>query len=246
MIDRRFWEEVRDVWVVKAPPQIKDVKTSSGGDIDPSLLQDPWDCEEISFDMVDFDHITKDILKGGDIPLKQIAPQQNTAEAPAAPEIIPEPEKPKLDTEAFDAALEKQTIPGYMEACKLLIACELSEDIDTLLKELAERMQMLQDAIKKFEDVYQPDMMRFYEYYAPEALQVMASYLEYRSLKIDEQIVQEAAQEAINSAEKLLLCINDIIDETYRFASIEVKARSKALDSIMSMDGHVEPSFKIK
>ena len=55
MIERKFWEEVRSHWILEAPPQISDRKTSSGGEIDPSLLEDPWGQEGIPFDMVDYD-----------------------------------------------------------------------------------------------------------------------------------------------------------------------------------------------
>lgn len=54
MIERKFWEEVRGHWILEAPPQISDLKTSSGGEIDPSLLEDPWGQEGIPFDMVDY------------------------------------------------------------------------------------------------------------------------------------------------------------------------------------------------
>lgn len=257
MIDRAFWEEVRDSWTVKAAPQIKDIKTSSGGDIDPELLQDPWDSEEISFDMVDFDQITKDILKGGDIPLKQTPAAQKTAmpdileteseqEKSAAPESVPQPEKPRLDTEKFDTLMEGKTLPNYREACRQLLACALPKEIDEIFEKIADRMQVLQETLQRFENADSPELGQLCEYYIPETLQVAASYLEYRSMGIDEQILQETVQETMAAAEKLLLTINDIIDEIYRFASIEIKARAKAVESIMSMGGHVDPSFKIK
>ena len=39
--------------------------------------------------------------------------------------------------------------------------------------------------------------------------------------------------------------MNDKIDEIYKFASIEIKAKAKALESMMSQDGYVDPKFKI-
>ena len=47
MSDRKFWEDVKKAWIVTPPPQIKDVKTGSGGKIDPSLLVDPWNFRTI-------------------------------------------------------------------------------------------------------------------------------------------------------------------------------------------------------
>ena len=64
MIEKEFWEDVRNAWILKAPPQIRDTKTSSGGEIDPDLLQDPWDVDGIPFDMLDFDQAVEAGLTG--------------------------------------------------------------------------------------------------------------------------------------------------------------------------------------
>ena len=41
------------------------------------------------------------------------------------------------------------------------------------------------------------------------------------------------------------MAYNDKVDEIYRFASMEIKAKAKALESIMSQDGHVDSKYKI-
>ena len=64
MIERKFWEEVRSYWILEAPPQISDRKTFSGGEIDPSLLEDPWGQDGIPFDMVDYDDAMEAALTG--------------------------------------------------------------------------------------------------------------------------------------------------------------------------------------
>jgi hypothetical protein len=106
-------------------------------------------------------------------------------------------------------------------------------------------MPVLQDAIVKFESVYQSDMTQFYGYYIPEALQLTATYLEYLNVGIRDQIIQEAEKEVLDAASKLLFAVNDKIDEIYKFASIEIKAKAKALESLMSQDGYVDSNFKI-
>ena len=145
----------------------------------------------------------------------------------------------------FDSLLEKQTLPDYVEACKLLIKCELPDKMEGLYDLLIERMPVLQDAIVKFEGVYQPDMYQFYEYYIPEALQLTETYLEYLDAGISEQIIQETEKEVMDAVNKLLTAVNDIIDEIYRFASMEIKAKAKALESLMSQDGYIDTNFKI-
>ena len=50
----------------------------------------------------------------------------------------------------------------------------------------------------------------------------------------------------MQALEKLLLAVNEKKDEVYKFASIEVKAKAKALESLMSQDGFVDSAYKIK
>jgi hypothetical protein len=239
MIERRFWEEVKGVWIIKAPPKIKEVKTSDGGPIDPELLKEPWETEEIPFDQIDFEGAVMAAFTGEAMPVKEKGDRE-------APNSEPEQEKkPHLNTEKFDALLEKQTISDYVEACKLLRDCELPQEMDEAYQMLIERMPVLQETIVEFKDVYQPDMDAFYEYYIPEALQLAQTYLEYIDVGIGEEILQEMKKEVVDATDKLLLAINEKIDEIYQFASMEVKAKAKALESMMSQNGYVDPEFKM-
>lgn len=47
------------------------------------------------------------------------------------------------------------------------------------------------------------------------------------------------------AGETLLLAINEKINEIYKFASIEIKAKAKALDAIMNQEGYVDSTYKI-
>ena len=117
--------------------------------------------------------------------------------------------------------------------------------MDDLYVSLIEKMSKLHDAIEKFESVYQTDMTQFYEYYIPETLQLTATYLEYLNAGIGDQIILENEKEVLDATDKLLIAVNDKIDEIYKFASLEIKAKAKALESLMSQDGYVNPNFKI-
>ena len=127
----------------------------------------------------------------------------------------------------------------------MLRVCALPDDMDDLYEKIVDRMQVLSDAIKRFKEVYQADLTQFYEYYIPETLQLTASYLEYRNIGISEEIMRQTAQEVMNSAEQLLIALGDTTDRIFRFATIEIKAKAKALESVMSQDGYVNPNFKI-
>lgn len=245
MIEKEFWKEVRGIWVLNAPPQIKDTKTSLGGEIDPSLLQDPWDIDGIPFDMIDYDQAVEAGLTGKRYEVKD--EYRNMSEVTSKAIKVPEKQRrPKLDEQKFEELMSHQTIPDYIEACKLLLKCELPVKIEELERKLIERMNALQDCIAKFGTIYQTDMSQFQEYYIPEALQLTASYLEYIDEDIDEDTIKETETEVLDATEQLLVGVNDKIEEIRRFAAIELQAKAKALESMLSQDGHVNPDFKLK
>lgn len=159
--------------------------------------------------------------------------------------IQPEPPKrPKLDADAFDENMGKHAIPGYLAAAELLMACMLPVEMNEQYEELTRRLPVLQEAIEKFKGVYDPDMEIFYEYYIPEALNLTADYLAYLDAGVGEQVIRDTETEVLDAVKKLILAVNDKIDEIYKFASIEIKAKAKALESLMSQDGYVDPEHK--
>ena len=40
--------------------------------------------------------------------------------------------------------------------------------------------------------------------------------------------------------------VNEKIEEIYRYAKIEIHAQARALESMMSQEGYVDPNFKIR
>ena len=48
----------------------------------------------------------------------------------------------------------------------------------------------------------------------------------------------------MEALDKLIIGVNEKVDEIYKFASIEIKAKAKALDSVMGQNGYVSPEFK--
>lgn len=161
----------------------------------------------------------------------------------------PKPEKrkrPKLNTDKFEWLIEQQKIPAYTEACHLLLDCELPENMDGLMNQLIERMSVLQETSEKFNGIYEADLSQFYEYYIPEALELTSTYLEYLDIDIGEELINETEKEVMDAIEKLILSVNEKIEEICRYAMIEIRAKAKALDSMMSQDGYVGSEFKIR
>lgn len=89
-------------------------------------------------------------------------------------------------------------------------------------------------------------MSQFQEYYIPEALQLTVSYLEYIDMDIDQNTITKTETEVLDAIEQLLTGVNDKIEEIRRFAAIELQAKAKALESMLSQDGYVNPEFKLK
>ena len=154
--------------------------------------------------------------------------------------------RPKLNTDQFEWLIEQQTIPAYTEACHLLLECELPESMDELMNQLIERMSVLQETAEKFGGIYEADLSQFYEYYIPEALELTSTYLEYLDLDIGEAPINETEKEVMDAIEKLVLSVNEKIEEICKYAMIEIRAKAKALDSMMSQDGYVGSEFKIR
>lgn len=229
MIDRRFWEDVKNSWCVPAQPDIVQVNTGSGGKIDKNLLKKPWEYEEEDF----FSDDELDTIAGKE------GKVSSEKEAPVAKS------KPALDSAAFDKLLNKKEIPAYAECCRMLLKCELPNEMAEIHTNLADRMTILQAAIDKFKNVYQTDMTEFYDYYIPEALELTASYLEYENAGIDREIVERTKEEVFEATRSLLTAVNDKIDEIYKFASMELQAQAKALADMMGQDGYVDSSKKI-
>ena len=160
-------------------------------------------------------------------------------------ETSPLPES-GLDKKRFNELIRSGKIPGYVAASKLLLECALPEDIAQIYRQLVERMPVLQDAVIRFSDIYQPDMDQFEEYFAPEALKITAVYLDYQTVGPSEKILKETRDGVFLATRKLLQVVNEKIDEIYRFVTIDANAEAKALETLMSQDGHVDPAYRIK
>ena len=76
-------------------------------------------------------------------------------------------------------------------------------------------------------------------------MQLTSIYIEYLDVGIGEAILQENEREVLDATNKLIIAVNDKVDEIYKYASIQLKAKAKALESIMSQNGHLDPSQKI-
>lgn len=162
---------------------------------------------------------------------------------------IPEPvevPKSKLNKKAFFEYVEKGNILNYIEACRLLFECDMPEDMEANYTELLNRMPVLQDAIEKFDEVYHADLDLFNEYYAPEALRLTATFLDYQAVSPSESVLSQTRENVMLATKKLLLVVNEKIDEIYKFVTIDTNAEARALEAMMSQDGYVDPNLKIK
>ena len=151
-----------------------------------------------------------------------------------------------LDKKLFNKLVQGGRIPDYVAAAKLLLECALPEDIAQTFRQLIDRMPILQDAVNRFDDIYHADLDQFEEYFAPEALKITAVYLDYQAVRPSEKILKETRDGVFLATQKLLQVVNEKIDEIYRFVTIDANAEAKALETLMSQDGHVDPAHRIK
>lgn len=241
MSDERFWIEAKNAWTRSAPSSEKNNNSDTRGRTDSGSEV----FGSVSFDDIDSDMTFESILNGGDLKYKE----GNSSDIPLSNDVKEEKKvevsKPKLDTEKYMSFIEKGDLPSFIEACNLLLDLELPAKIEDVYRDISDEMETLQDAIVKFEGIYHTDMSQFIEYYIPESLELVSTYLEYFEADVDPNILEETEEEVMSSSEELLVALRDKKNELYKFGSMELKARSKALESMMSQDGHVSPEYKI-
>ena len=209
MVDTLFWEEVHNAWVTNAPPKISDVKTGSGGEIDPSLLQDIWEPEEIITEV--------------------------------------ETQSQQFDWESFDALMDKQSIPDYIEACKMLTEGMLPESLKKLYKELIKQLTQLQSVSEKNTDSYQPDLFSLNEIHIPDLLNITTRYIGFlETTGMGEDIIKDTEEEIKDAIDSLIICIKDEITRIDQFTAMDLRASARANASIIRQNGSVDPSMKIK
>lgn len=151
-----------------------------------------------------------------------------------------------LDKKRFNELIQGGRIADYTAAAKLLLDCSLPDEIAQIFRQLIDRMPILQDAVNRFDDIYHADLDQFEEYFAPEALKITAVYLDYQAVRPSEKILKETRDGVFLATRKLLQVVNEKIDEIYRFVTIDANAEAKALETLMSQDGHVDPAHRIK
>ena len=151
-----------------------------------------------------------------------------------------------LNKKRFRELIQKGGIPNYVAASGLLLECNLPDEIAQTFRQLVDRMPILQDAVTRFDDIYHADMDQFEEYFAPEALKITAVYLDYQAVRPSEKILKETRDSVFLATRKLLQVVNEKIDEIYRFVTIDANAEAKALETLMSQDGYVDPEHRIK
>lgn len=176
-------------------------------------------------------------------PIEETTIEEAVAHSEDEAMAIPQSE---LDRAEFNTLLEKHGIVNYVAACKLLLKCEMPQDIRENYNKLVKRMPLLQDAVDKFDNVYHADLDQFDDYFAPEALKVTATLVEYEVVKPSEEVLRATRENVYQASKKLLLLVNEKIDEIYKFVTIETNAEAKALEAIMSQNGYVDSQYKFR
>ena len=237
MIDSKFWKEVRKNWIIETSSKSTDSVSESQNDEE----------ESVPFDFVDPDKAYKDIINGRDILGRgKTEPADQNESGNKTETIKPQkPIKPPFDTERFAGLVEKGDIKSFSSAFNMLSDYGLPDKMEELFRNIAETMLTLDDTVKKFEGIYKADMSQFYEYYIPETLELASTFIEYESADIDPDIINKTQKEVVSAAETLLTGLEDKKNELYEFGSMELKARAKALESLMGQDGHVPKDSRI-
>lgn len=151
-----------------------------------------------------------------------------------------------FDRKAFFNAVNARGISNYVSASQMLVDAFETGEVCGKFSELVERMPILQDSINKYDDVYHADIDQFDEYYAPETLRLAAHLLELERISPSDEIVAEVRENVIQATNKLIILVNEKIEEIYKFVTIESNAEARALEALMSQDGYIDSNLKIR
>lgn len=149
-----------------------------------------------------------------------------------------------LDKSRIDELVKIASIPSYIDCVRLLISCNLPEDIDNRYIKLKERLVVLNNSLDRFPDEREASE-RFIEYYIPELIDISTVYIDYLNTGIDESTIQNAGYDIIKSTDALISAINDRLEEMYLYTAMEMKARAIAVENILGQDGFVNPAFRL-
>ena len=228
MVDKTFWESVKKEWMMEVRFEMDDIR--------------PLAEDELDFDELDFDEAFQTMMAGSVISKDNTKTQEFVTDIP---ENNIEPARPRLEIEAFENYMSQATMTSFIEAGKLLLKCLLPKEMEGLCQELLVRMKALDETVIKFADVYRTDMDSFMEIYIPDTFELIASYLEYLDAGIDADIIADTEAEVMDTLDKLLLALNEKIEEVHKFATIEIRAQAKAIDAMMSQGGFVRAEHRL-
>lgn len=154
-------------------------------------------------------------------------------------------DKIKLDRSRIESLIEQRNLTSFAEIYSILIDSNIPQEMGKICRMLTEEICILRDSIEKYKDIYQLDLDQFYDYYLPESIELISTYIDYLNARVDERIINEAKEKVIDSSEHLLIAIVDMKNELYKFGSMELKARANALESVMGQNGHVSTDQRL-
>ena len=151
----------------------------------------------------------------------------------------------QFDRTRFTELIQGQNLMDSVGALELIRNCKPPKKMDEVFEDLISKIRILQDTILKFDGVYQADLFQLKEYYIVEALQLSASYLEYLDVGVELKVLNETENNVYDAVQTLIVAVEDKINEIYLYGSMELKARSKALEALMNQDGHIKSAYKL-
>ena len=146
-------------------------------------------------------------------------------------------EKQKRKSFPFDIKeLEKKKdIKSFIEAFEFLNQMELPSEISNIILMILNGLKRMKKRMKN-NDVY--DSQRFFDYYFPEAIELILIYDEYRESGMEQNDIEEIYKKIQVLLHTINSAITNKLNEIYRYAAIDTKARMDALTEIIKQDGY--------
>lgn len=141
----------------------------------------------------------------------------------------------KLSMEEF----RKDTLDSYSFSINELCDANLPDEMKEALLAVDAAIKALINALEQYPSE-SARSYKFKEYYIPELITLIYSYLEYSKAKVNDKVIGPVYSKIMNALADVESAAKQRINEIYSVATLGTKARAEALQRLLGQDGLID------
>ena len=133
--------------------------------------------------------------------------------------------------------IEELSIGDFIQIFKMASIENISMDMAKAATDLSEAISSLAVVLKKYPEEKELTQ-KFFDYYIPEAISLFFEYLDYDKGTVASEILEPVYESVMASMLDVNFAISSRVDDIYRIATLDTKAKAIALQRIIAQDGY--------